>query len=623
MSARAATEGAGAGSLHSHRDIRGNRDSGLSNDQPRPGDESGDGGNRDNTGRPRFELFQNRKSYRNGVHWIGVKENKITQEMVELEPVWICSPLSVTATTRDGSGSEWGRMLVFADRDGRPHTWAMPMTMMAGSGEELRAELLRQGLEITSDTRMRPRLMDYIQSEMPSKTARCVTRTGWHGDTFVLPSKSFGESEAEPIIFQTSDPSGIALATAGTMEDWQQHVAGPCVGNSRLILALSAAFAGPCLGLLGGEGGGFHLRGSSSTGKTTALNVAASVFGPPSFARNWRQTDNALEAAASLHTDLLLILDEISQLDPKHAGACAYLLANGQGKGRASKDGSARATASFRLLFLSAGEIGLCDLVTEGGGRPRAGQEVRVVDIPADAGKGLGVFDQIPAGTAPGAFADQLKQAAAKYHGHPLPALLNRLASGIEAARTQLRTARDGLAEDWLGCATDGQVRRVAQRFALIAAAGELATDYGLTGWPAGEAQRAAHACFDSWLSARGSSGNAEPLAMLAQVRAFLSAHGESRFSKWDSHSGEPRTINRAGYRRETDNGPEYFVDREIFKLEIAKGFDARQVAQMLVAHGALRTEADGTTTRKERMPDGRSVRVYRITPHLWNDNDF
>ena len=39
-------------------------------------------------------------------------------------------------------GGEWGRLLVFADRDGQEHRWAMPMAMLAGSGEELRAELL-------------------------------------------------------------------------------------------------------------------------------------------------------------------------------------------------------------------------------------------------------------------------------------------------------------------------------------------------------------------------------------------------------------------------------------------------------------------------------------------------
>ncbi|CEK09175.1 DUF927 domain-containing protein [Legionella hackeliae] len=39
-----------------------------------------------------------------------------------------------------------------------------------------------------------------------------------------------------------------------------------------------------------------------------------------------------LEGLASLHNDGLLILDELSQMDPREAGEAAYLLANGQGK---------------------------------------------------------------------------------------------------------------------------------------------------------------------------------------------------------------------------------------------------------------------------------------------------
>lgn len=73
------------------------------------------------------------------------------------------------------------------------------------------------------------------------------------------------------------------------------------------------------------ESGGFHFRGSSSSGKTTALHLAASVFGQPSrYIRLWRTTANGLEGLAALHNDSLLILDELSQADPKEAGEAAY-----------------------------------------------------------------------------------------------------------------------------------------------------------------------------------------------------------------------------------------------------------------------------------------------------------
>ncbi|MCC6441253.1 MAG: hypothetical protein IT476_11595 [Rhodanobacteraceae bacterium] len=163
-----------------------------------------------------------------------------------------------------------------------------------------------------------------------------------------------------------------------------------------------------------------------------------------------------------------------------------------------------------------------------------------------------------------------------------------------------------------------GQVRRVADRFALIAAAGELATVLQLTGWNTGEAERAATACFRAWQDARGTAGNAEPAAMLAQVRAFLEAHGESRFTRWDAPEDGQRTINRAGYRRTGTDGPTYYVESSAFRDEVCRGFDPRAVAKTLVDAGALDTGGDGRDTRKMLLPDARRARVYVILPTLW-----
>ena len=576
-------------------------------------------------GGARFVNTSSETMGRPGVYWIGTAQDRSSGETIDAEPLWICSPLTVAALTRDASGSEWGRLLVFADRDGQEHRWAMPMSMLAGSGEELRAELLRQGLEVTTLATRRGKLAEYIGQARPEAKARCVLRTGWHDGVFVLPTCTYGEHPGEPVIFQGATVDGVALAVAGTLDDWRAQVAAPCTGNSRLVLALSAAFAAPCLGLLDSEGGGFHLRGSSSSGKSTALAVAASVCGPAAYVRTWRATDNALEAVASLYSDLLLPLDEISQLDPRNAGAAAYLLANGQGKSRSHRDGSARAAARFRSLFLSAGEVGLGDLVTASGSKSRAGHEVRVIDVPADVEGGCGLFERLPDGCAPGDFADRLKRAAAEHHGHALRAWLTALTADASPARDTLRAHRDRMAEALCGPAAVGQVRRVAQRFALAAAAGALATCTGLTGWPQGEADRAVESCFAAWLRARGSAGAAEPAAMLAQVRLYLELHGESRLSPWRDadESHKPRTINRAGFRKGKDDlgGLAYYVEAEVFRSEVCAGFDPRQVARTLALHGALRLDSNGGFTRRERLPDGRKARVYVILPELWGDD--
>lgn len=558
-----------------------------------------------------------------GVHWVGLKTSQSEGVKVVTgheAPQWICSPLRVAAHTRDGEGNEWGRLLVFPDRDRREHRWAMPMRMLAGSGDELRGELYSQGLLTTLNPGLRRLVGDYIQRVRPDVTARCVKRTGWHGDVFVLPREAFGDTDAEPVLFQAATMEGVTLGQAGTLAGWIENVAAPCAGNTRLVLAICAGFAGPCLGLLGTTGGGFNLRGGSSTGKTTALLVAASLFGSPDYLRTWRHTANAQEGAAALHSDLLLILDELGQLDPRDAGQAAYTLANGQGKGRAARDGSPRAITTWRVLFLSSGEVSLADLVTQAGDKVRAGQEVRVIDLPADAGAGLGLFDTVPEGMSAGAFADAIKAAAGKHYGHALPAFLRVLVADPAKAREALAALRDAVMAELVDTNATGQVRRVAERFALVAAAGELATTYRLTGWQTGEATRAASACFAAWLAGRGTDKASEPVAMLAQVRAFLSAHGEARFTSWNADDRAPRTINRAGFRKGDADGPTYYVEPEAFRHEVCAGFDYQAVAKVLAEAGALATGGDARPTQKLRLPDGRNARVYVITPALWGE---
>jgi putative DNA primase/helicase len=217
----------------------------------------------------------------------------------------------------------------------------------------------------------------------------------------------------------------------------------------------------------------------------------------------------------------------------------------------------------------------------------------------------------------PAAFADSLKDAAAAHHGHAGRRWLEYLTSHYAEARDALRQLRDGFAEELAPNDAAGAVRRVAQRFALIAAAGELAAAAGITDWPVGEAQRAAASCFAAWLGQRGTAGAPEPLAMLRQVRQFLEAHGESRFTPLDD---DPKrdTVNRAGFRRSVESGTEFLVLREAFRSELSAGFDVAAVAAALAAVGALKLDSDGAKTRKEYLPGIGRERCYVITPAVW-----
>ena len=179
-----------------------------------------------------------------------------------------------------------------------------------------------------------------------------------------------------------------------------------------------------------------------------------------------------------------------------------------------------------------------------------------------------------------------------------------------------------------------------------VAGTGPLAVDAGLTGWPQGESERAAKACFDAWLAARGGAGNGEVAAMLRQVRAFFEMHGEGRFTWWhrgaDDHNA--KTLHRAGFRRmvnedgkpiKTDSqhlheygdkmtagagegvSVEYFVLPEVFRAEICKGFDYRAVCKILLQHGCLQPANGREYDCKPRLPGIGNAWCYHVTPAI------
>ena len=329
--------------------------------------------------------------------------------------MWVCAPLHIVAATRDVDNNNHGHLLEFHDRHGHPQQWAMPLELLEDQ-REYRKVLRRLGLSMNSAARTELQL--YLEVCHAEARARCVDRVGWYEGAYVLPSDVSGTLAGNAWCSKPSTTKSEGYRQAGTLEGWQKEIAAPCVGNSRLLVAVSTGFAAPLLALLGEESGGLHFRGVSSEGKTTTLLVAATVWGEPGRLERWRTTANALEGVALAHNHNLLCLDELKEVDPREAGGVAYMLANGTGKRRGQPHGGTRPRLTWRLLFLSTGEMSLEQHMAEAGQRIYAGQEVRLVDVPADAGAGYGLFEDLHGAKSSKAFADQLREATTRNYGH-------------------------------------------------------------------------------------------------------------------------------------------------------------------------------------------------------------
>jgi putative DNA primase/helicase len=509
---------------------------------------------------------------------------------------FLCSPIEFLATTEDETGKAPGLLVRIKNNSGKWNQIAFPRSALIG-GDPLLGELIHHGLQFVPVGKAPNDLKRLLMGIVTDKRARCVPKVGWHEDTFVLPDEIFGQPQDLEMVFQPPYTTNHSYALGGTFDGWRKEVAARAVGNSRLIFAISAAFVGPLLKIARLDGGGFHYRGQSSTGKSTALHVAGSVWGGGEdcgYVRSWRTTDNALEGLALIHNDTLLPLDEIAEVDSRAAFKTAYMLSNGQGKARSNKSGDLRQNYTWRSSFLSTGEITLASKVSEDGRRVTAGQEVRVIDIPADAGAGKGLFETLHGFNRPAGLAEALRDATQRHYGHAARAFLKRLVADLPTIKDEVRETIGGIVHQICPIGADGQVQRVARRFVLVACAGEMAISFGVVPWEPLTVYNAALRMFEDWLRIRGGAGQKEEGDALDAVTDFLNKHS-SRFRPWD-HPDTPIIHDCAGYVRDTDEGRTFYIFKGTFQRDICAktGIDPDHTADVLAAHGLLEKANDG-----------------------------
>ncbi len=458
-------------------------------------------------------------------------------------------------------------------------------------------ELQSKGIAIQSGRIKRDKLADYLMTE-GAKTQYLITnQTGWVDDNraYVLPSgEVLGDTKAK--IIYNGDTSQAGYYTAnGTLKAWQTHIARYAQGNSRLSLMLGASFASPLMRLLDIEGGGFHVFGDSSDGKTTIAKVALSVWGKADDLKlSWEGTGHAFTNTANARNDNLLLLDEIGQATPRTVSHTAYSVINGTGKSQGKKEGGNRHLNRWRVLMLSTGEKTLESFLQRGKTDFHAGQANRLPSIPANAEKGQGVYDTLHDMTSGAELSEHLLHASNQYHGTAGRLFIEKLVANKDNALNHVKDVMSAFM-DSLPPLT-GQSRRVANRFALVAGALELANHYGITGLATGTASAPIRQCFDAWLAREG-TGKFEDRKILEQVEAFIEQYGESeRFILWVDKN-PPRDL--AGYREEVhDNfndvaAVEYWVIPPVFKNELCNGFDPDKVRKVLEANGMLKRGKD------------------------------
>ena len=313
-----------------------------------------------------------------------------------------------------------------------------------------------------------------------------------------------------------------------------------------------------------------------------------------------------MEAAAVLFNDGLLALDELGDSDAREVNQTIYALGNGTGKQRANVKGSARQVHKWRIALLSNGEKTLDSHFQEKGLTVKAGQEMRLLEVPV-FGK-YGAFDE-PHGMKDGRlFSDTLQKNTADYYGTAGIAYLEKLVNDTQDFGGLLEAAQTAFTKDDL----QPQEKRAARAFALVAIAGELATEYGVTGWTPGAAIDAAVECFKQWRNHRG-AGSTEDRKILESIRNFIDRFGDSRFTDKNTSGAVTLSAGRAGYYEGCGDDRVYLFNPSGLKEAAGVGYDSKRINDALLKAGWITKGRDGKNSTLYKIA-GKSDRFYAVT---------
>jgi hypothetical protein len=389
------------------------------------------------------------------------------------------------------------------------------------------------------------------------------------------------------------------------------------------MFAIICAFAGPLLEILNIGSFGFQLFGPSSIGKTIILIASGSVWGCRvgasshlGFSENWATTLEGVERYGSAHNHSFLVLNE-SRLagDDRELGKFVptfiMRLAEGVKKNRLVAAGA----ANWQTVYLGSSNPSLNAMFVGAGIEFDDAYRVRFPDIPADAGRGYGAFEDIHGFANAADFAKELRVRACTYFGAASEHYLARLSADRRDRRAWLVSGLQLAMQRYraMGPAGSAVDARITDLFAVVYAAAILARHYGILPWSRRDIAWAVRTCEHSHHEfASRSTVSFDPVAA---VRAYISAN-LARFRQVPDPSITKQDFDSSpGFIQVDDHGvTEYLISRARMDREIAH-FNSLRVARALHAANLLIVSGKRLISKapiRSSAKDGREY-VYRI----------
>ncbi|HCT7944845.1 TPA: DUF927 domain-containing protein [Raoultella ornithinolytica] len=405
------------------------------------------------------------------------------------------------------------RFIKITDSQGLESTCVLIPALALVSVLELKKTLLKCG----HNPNVTKEYWSRAHQEVVKETDKVITlcyKPGFYGDAYLRANdKVVGEIKGDKPILHPSAKNHLPVERKQeTLKLWKINVAPYALHSSRIMLALCCGFSGFLLKLSGMEGGGFHLWGMSSIGKTSSAYMLASLAGSPKdIVVLWNNTDKGLEEIAVAHNDNYLVLDESKLLDKDVLAAAkimqnrVYTLSGGKGKTRSAM--YENKVAEWQVSIFSTGECSLQQLAASGNIERLEGENVRVIDVHADAGAEMGIFESLPDGVnSSNELVHAIKDATHSYYGSAKPAFLKRLVADIQDDRESMKRKLEKGIEFFLNKhqvdRNSGIQVRIAKRFAIAYVAGSMAVEYGVLPFTKQDVMKGISTCYQDSLKA-------------------------------------------------------------------------------------------------------------------------
>ncbi|MDO4626581.1 MAG: DUF927 domain-containing protein [Pasteurellaceae bacterium] len=545
-----------------------------------------------------------------GLYYIVPKVDKDTGEVLREEEKWLCDHFELLGEGYTTSGESF-YIFQWLHPDTKENVIEPIPLADFGSADGWKM-LKRQGLKMTSKGYIN-NLADHFHHNGDHQTKWTVAEsTGWQNGAYLLPSGEIIGSAEKPVIFlyKNKNTGENGYCVQGDIASWQQNIARYVAKNYSMMLAVATSFAAPLLKIINADSFGVHLYDDSTKGKTTALNIANSIWGnPEKLKRSWDNTPTAIMTFANAQNDGLLTLDELGQAqkitDVENA---AYKLFNETGRGRGNKDGGLQEIHKWKITALSTGEIDLEGFLSAKGIDIKAGQLVRLLNIPMIEADQLHGFDNNKA------HADHINAECANNYGAVGRAWIEYLLENKDTVKNEYKR----LNEIWQKRVQNmaAQIQRVASRFAILETALNLASH--LTLWSIDDNREAILSSWNDWLAIFGTRSRTET-QIIEHVNGWLLENADSRFYEYpDDPNKKPR--DPVGYHiLENPSKGEYekfYVYVHSFKKHIKGNFNLNQVLETL--HSVKMTTDEGANEKDRPYQHKLSKKIDKNQPRCY-----